>query len=309
MKRLMLTSLLSLVVATSGSSAEVRLQQVPRENSQSKITLSTTINQTLTLAGMDLVTSAQSEMVMSLKSGKRSADGRLAVESKIDSMLSTQEVQGQTYTFDSTNPDQKGTSPLEFLRELHKAAIGQVTTTIYGKDNRVVEVSLNKNIADNLPEQAKGLVKDLLDPAYLKQTNNQDLDRLPTQAVAKGDTWTRTQIVGFGAGQTMTFEIQYTYEGVVDRNGKQLDKITSKSLSVDFKIENSSLPLKLKSSKLTPSGKTELYFDRSQAAVVLAISNGRVAGDLVFEANGMELPAKLDLKMTSKTQTTAVSGK
>ena len=78
---------------------------------------------------------------------------------------------------------------------------------------------------------------------------------------------------------------------------------------MDFKIENPNLPLKLKSSKLTPSGKTELFFDRSQGAIVLAIADGRVTGDLVFEANGMELPSKLDLKMGSKTKTTRLSGK
>lgn len=309
MMRLMLTSLLSLFVATSANSADVRLKQVPRENGQGKTTVSTTVNQTLTIAGMDVVTAATSEMVMSFKSGKRNADGKLAVESRIESMLVTQEVQGQTYNFDSTNPDQKGTSPFEFLRDLHKAAVGQVTTTIYGKDNRVVDVTFDKNITKDLPDQAKDLVKDLFDPEYLKQTGNQELDRLPSQAVSKGDTWTRTQVVGFGAGQTMTFQVQYTYDGVVDRNGKQLDKITSKSLSVDFKIENPNLPLKLKSSKLTPSGKTELFFDRSQGAIVLAIADGRVTGDLVFEANGMELPSKLDLKMASKTKTTRLSGK
>jgi len=310
MKRMTLCATLILLVSVSSADAQVLLKQVPRENSRVETQIQSNVKQTLNIGGMDVVTAADTKMVISVTTGQRDGEGRLPAESKVKSMQVTTEVQGQVYNFDSANPDEKGTSPLEFLRDLHKLAVKQTTTTVFGKDGRVVEVKIDKSVGDKLPEQAKGLVGDLFDPDQLKLKGNQDLDRLPGQAVKPGDSWTRTETAAFGSGQTMTFEVQYTYAGTAEHKQKQVDRITAKTLSVVFKIdEQSPLPLRVKSSELKAAGTTELLFDRTHKAVVATDSTVQVTGDLTFTVNGQELPAKLDLKMTGTSETAPVEGK
>ena len=65
---------------------------------------------------------------------------------------------------------------------------------------------------------------------------------------------------------------------------------------------NSKSPLKVKSSelKITSSDGT-ILFDREKGAIVESTSKMRSEGDKKTEINGMELPAKLDLTIESKT--------
>ncbi|MFP6762585.1 MAG: hypothetical protein VB858_03170 [Planctomycetaceae bacterium] len=307
MKRITLCASLILLVSVSSTHAQVLLKQVPRENSHVETRIQSNVKQTLNIGGMDVVTAADTQMVMSVTTRQRDAEGRVPADSKVKSMQVTTEVQGQVYNFDSANPDEKGTSPLEFLRDLHKLAVEQTTTTVYGKDDRVVEVKIDKSVGDKLPEQAKGLVGDLFDSDQLKFKSNQELDRLPGQVVKTGDSWTRMEVWAFGSGQTMTFEVQYTYAGTAEHKKQSVDRITARTLSAVFKIDDQSpLPLRVKSSELKAVGTTELLFDRTHKTVVATESTVQVTGDLTFTVNGQELPAKLDLKMTGTSETAPV---
>ncbi|MBI3837448.1 MAG: hypothetical protein HY288_05895 [Planctomycetia bacterium] len=44
-----------------------------------------------------------------------------------------------------------------------------------------------------------------------------------------------------------------------------------------------------------------VLFDRQRGPVVESCSSMRITGDMVFTANNMDLPAKLDLKMQTTT--------
>ncbi len=101
-----------------------------------------------------------------------------------------------------------------------------------------------------LPEAIRPLVKGQLDPENLKKAANQEIDNLPTEPVNKGDSWQRAQTANFGAGQVMTFQNKFTYEGTIEKNGKTLDKITHKTLSVDFALLGSVTPFQFMLGKL-----------------------------------------------------------
>jgi hypothetical protein len=209
-------------------------------------------------------------------------------------------VMGANYFFDSANPDNAGTSALETLRELHKALSRRTTTTVYDKQNRVDSITSDQDVLNNVPEAVRTLAKDQLDAEYLKKTANQELAKLPADPVNKGDSWQRTESVNFGAGQVMTFESRYTYEGTIEKEGKELDKISVKVQKIDFGIENSPLPLTVKTSQLK-ADETEgtILFDRARGQSIESHSNLRITGDITFVAGDKELPAKLDLKIES----------
>ena len=104
----------------------------------------------------------------------------------------------------------------------------------------------------------------------------------------------------FGAGQIMTFQTKYTYEGTVEKDGKTLDRITSKTLSVDYSLQDSPLPLQLKGSDLKAAESEGVtLFDRELGRAVESNSSIRITGEITFAVNNMDLPSKLDLKMQS----------
>jgi hypothetical protein len=281
---------------------QVTLEQKFVDDSSYTTESTARLQQTLSIAGMDVETSSDTKSTSKSTLGKRDAEGKLHLEQKVQSLQVTIDVMGMNYTFDSANPDDKGTSPLEVIRDVHKALAKQTTTIVYDKSNRAVAVETNQDIVGSLPTAIQDLVKSQLDPAQLKNKANEEIDQVKADPVNKGDTWQRTVAANFGAGQMMDFKTEYTYEGTVDKDGKTLDRITSKILEVNFALDNSPLPLALKSSDLKAAESAGvILFDRQRGQIVDSNASMRITGEMTFTVNNMDLPAKLDLKIESAT--------
>ena len=136
----------------------------------------------------------------------------------------------------------------------------------------------------------------------MKNATNQELDQLKSDPIQQGDSWQRVLSANFGAGQVMDFKTEFTYEGPVEQDGKTLDKVTSKTLSVTFALDNSPLPFSLKTSNLKPAESAGLIlFDRQRGAMVETSSKLRITGNITFVLNNQDLPAKLELKIEKAT--------
>jgi hypothetical protein len=300
MLRLLVSSVLFLAFSVTAN-AQVKLERKIVEGSTFTVSTTSNIEQKLTIAGMDTDTNADTRSVSKATVGKRDGLGMLRVQEKVESLQVNLTAAGQQYSFDSNNPDNKGGSVLEFIRDIHKALAKSVSTVVYDKNNRVHAVERDENLLASLPEQARDLVKGQVDPEQLKQNANQEIEKLPSDPVQKGDTWVRTETANFGAGQVMTFQTEYTYQGTVEKNGRTLDKITSKVMSVMFALQaDSPLPLKLKGSELkADASEGTLLFDRELGRAAESTSSTHITGDITFTLNDMELPSKLDLKIKS----------
>lgn len=295
------TLALGLVIA-SGLSAfgQVKLDRKIPEGATLTVESTSRIEQKLTIAGMDTETASDTKSVVKAVSGKRDAAGMLRVEEKPESMQISTTVMGQNYFFDSANPDTAGSSALEVLRPLHKALSRSTTVKNYDKDNRLQTIEQDQNALNTVSEEVQKLVKSQLDPEYQKKTANQDLEKFPTDPVKKGDSWQRTETVNFGAGQVMTFQSRYTYEGTVEKDGKTLDKVTQKVESVDYTLQDSPLPFTVKGSQLKAAeSDTTMLLDRKLGAIVDSKSALRITGEITFVIGGNDVPAKLDLKIES----------
>jgi hypothetical protein len=287
-----------LLALAATSFGQVKLERKMPEGATYTTEAVNRFEQKLTIAGMETDSEADARTVTKSTIGQRDAAGMLRVTDKIESMQISITAMGSNYVFDSANPDNKGNSSLEAVRDLHKALARQTTTTTYDNTNRVHKVELEQDVLGQLPDQVQQLAKSQLDPEYLKKQANQQLDQLPSEPVKKGDTWQRTESVNLGAGQVMTFGVDYTYEGTVEKDGKTLDKISSKVTSVSFALENSPLPLMVKGSQLkAEESEGTVLFDRTRGQIVESSSSSRVAGTIDFVINNMDLPSKLDLKI------------
>ncbi len=290
------------LVLTFGTATfgQVKLERKMHEGKSYTVEVSAKIDQKLTIAGMETDTSSDTRSTVKATSGKRDVGGMLRVQEKVESLNINMVVMGQNYSFDSAAPDAKGTSPLEALRDIHKALARRISTTVYDKDNRVYAVESDQDVLSSLPEELQKIAKSQLDPANLKKAANQQLDQLTAEPVNKGDSWQRSESVNFGAGQVMTFQNKYTYEGTIEKDGKKLERITTKATSVTFALEDSPLPFTLKGSDLkTEESEGVMLFDRELGQVVESTSSVRITGEITFVFNNMDLPSKLDLKITA----------
>ncbi len=293
------------------ASAQVKLERKAQEGTSKSTEVSSRTEQKLTIAGMEIDSESDSRTVVKSTIGKRDDAGNLRVQEKIASLLVTIKAMGSEYLFDSANPDKESGGTFEMMRPLHKAMSRRTSTTVYGKDGKVAQVEYDQDILNDLPDNVRQLVKNELDPETAKKAANDELDRLPAEPVKKGDTWERTSKLNIGAGQSMTISTHYTYEGETEKDGRTLDRISTKVLSVDYALEpGSALGLTLKESALKPAeSKGEILFDRQKGQIVSSSSSIKIVGDITFVVNGKELPSKLDLKMENGTQIRPEAGK
>jgi hypothetical protein len=281
---------------------QVTLKHKFREGSSQVIETTARIEQSLTINGMAIDTASDTRVTTRNSVGSRDLEGKLRVKEKTEALQISMDVMGMKYEFDSTTPDNKGGSPLEILRDVHKALMRRTTTIVFDKSDKAVAIETDEDTLGTLPVEVQSLVKSQLDPEHLKTEANDAIDLIKRDPISKGDTWQRVKSTNFGAGQVMDFKTEYTYDGAVEKDGKPLDKITSKNLSVTFALDNSPLPFTLKSADLkSPESEGVILFDRERGQVVESTSKVRVTGDIIFSFNGNDLPAKLDLKMQSAT--------
>jgi len=137
-----------------------------------------------------------------------------------------------------------------------------------------------------------GLGNDMVGPDSLKGiVQGSVIVPLPKDAVGKGKSWSQKTDQKTGMGQVET-DTQYTYDSVIEKGGKKLDKILVKP---DVKIkptENAKIQIKLKSN----SGKGAVLFDNEACRIVEARSEANM--QMEMEAGGMTIDADMKTNTT-----------
>ncbi len=91
------------------------------------------------------------------------------------------------------------------------------TTQIYNKDGSLNKVTIPKAAHDGL----EGPLKNEFNAKQISDSIKQEHGRLPNKAVSKGDTWVRKEVMPLGAGQVLNLRVDYTYEGIIEKNNQQ----------------------------------------------------------------------------------------
>jgi len=305
MKRLALSlAAVALLSPLTVLQAQVKLEHKFPDGRKTTVNTYVRVEQTLTIGGMDIPTISEQNITTTTANGKRQADGKLESQHKITSLQSTLNVVGMELTFDSANPDAPAPgTQLDSLLDVFKAIAGSNWTMTYGEDNTVLSVKGSEAALEGLSDELKAAAEGQLDPENLVNQSNQELKVLPDEPVKQGDTWEREEVVVFDAYQSMTFKTVYKYEGTVEKGGKMLDKITSKTTEVTYKMKaDSPSPLKIVDSDLKVEDSTgTILFDRAAGMFVDAMDKKHVVGSIKCDINGQELPGKLDLSFETTT--------
>ncbi|MSU43282.1 MAG: hypothetical protein EXS22_04465 [Pedosphaera sp.] len=292
---------LALLCAATLAQAQVSLEHKHTENTVRTVQTEILVQQTLTIAGMDIETKTAQTRVVESSSGKRAEDGSLRVRDQVKKLNAKLNLPGGVeLTFDSAAPNEKAPVPqLEMLMDVFRATMKAPATRIYDKQGRLTAVEMPKGAFDGIND----LVKPDVNADKLKKEAEQLAGQLPDKAVSKGDTWVRKESMSLGGGQTMRFQVDYEYKGTIEKDGRTLDLIVAKATSVDYEMDaNAPGPLKVKNSEMkVADAKTTLHFDRELGLFRETESTLHITGEITFLANGQELPGKVDLTIKSKS--------
>ncbi len=300
MTRLPLSLLIiGLLTATTGADVKLERKYLPGTAATSQIEANT--KQVLTIAGMNFENTSERFIITTSKTGTRNEDGILPITTTIDKLqVNLSFPGGIKEMFDSGNPEKKAENALlEPVFDLLRVLVKTKTTTLLDNENNIKAIEFPDNPAEKVGDDFKSS----FDAEKRKKAAENERGVLPDKPVKAGDSWTHTTDADLSGGQTLTLETRYEYVGTEQKDGKTLDKITLKTISVRYAMDpNAKSPLKVKSSELkVSSSEGTILFDREKGAVVTSVSKLRIEGDLKVDANGMELPATLDLTIENRT--------
>lgn len=255
--------------------------------------------QVLTVAGMETKTGSEQTITTVLQNGRRAADGTLPVRHTVASLVAEVRLPGGIEVeYDSAKENDSSNSQFAAVLQVLNAMSKSDWTAIHGQDNRITTIKPQDDALAGVDAGTRELIKRQFDPEYLKVQANNLINRIPTTPVQVGDSWERTETLRLEGGQNMTFKIRYEYQGAVNRGGRNLDKIDSRTLTVDYNVDPNG-PLRIVNSdlKIAESSGT-IYFDRQRGEMAGTQERVRIRGQLTFDVNGMQIPGNLDLTMS-----------
>jgi len=305
MNRIAIKSTLLALCLASVAAAQTQLAFKHNEGTSATET-TTKVRQTLSIAGMDVATEALATATTRQTVGKRMPDGTVRMEEKTEAMAITVALPGGVKVeFDSRKPDaaKSDVPQLQGLVDTWKILSGASYTYVLDKNGKVTAVEGTQKVIDTAPPAAAAAVKDALNPDKLRKQANQGFGVLPDGAVKKGDKWSRTETVELGAGQSLTFQTFYEYQGQVEKGGKTLEKIGIFHSGVKYDVApNEMIPFTVTGSDLkVESSSGTVLFDPALGDVVENSSTVRITGPLTLSINGLELPAKVDVTLENTT--------
>ncbi len=263
------------------------------------------LSQKLTIGGMVIPTESEQNVTVATVVGKRDADGTLRLGQQTRGLVVRATVPGSPpILFDSTKPDQKTGNPTaDLVTDISRVLSGAAFTLVLDRDNRVTRIEGAEAVIARVPDSAKEGLRKAYATDELGRQVRQDLAIFPQAEVKRGDTWTRTEVMPIGGGQTLTFEVTYEYDGTMERDGRTLDRVKQVMTAVKYAVEGGDPQgARVTASTLRVESSSGHYlYDRERGIVVERSQHAAVKGPLTLSANGMEIPAELDLTIETST--------
>lgn len=297
--RTVMPAALLVIGFATAAAAQVNLQLRTPEG-VSTVTTQVNVKQILTLAGMDIPTESQVSSRAQVTSSKPGADGSQRIEEKTTGFkikLATP-VGNLDYDLDKPDPKAGEGTPLQPLVAGFGALKGLAYTVVV-RDGKAAGVEGIEEALGKVPAASVEALRSQLNPNTIKREWQQSFDALPGKPVKKGDTWTRTEFMNLGAGQILTYDVQYEYQDPIQKDGRTLDKVSIVFTKVTYSVEGAGLGgLKVLSSDLKVDQSFGQYLlDREAGTIVERSTNVHITGPMLFDFNGAQLPGKVDLSL------------
>jgi Family of unknown function (DUF6263) len=281
-------------LTAAAASAQTTLRYKFKEGETLKYVLAQKMKMTMNLMGnnVDMSMSQSSDLRWNIQSVDSKGNAKIAIKfgrnkMSMDSPMGKIEV-------DSDNAQEPDDPIGQALFKVIKALAGLEIAAGMSPIGELTDVKLPEKAVKELQKLPGGdAFGDLLTPEGLKRMMSQSGLVMPQEAVEKGAKWKRKNEMKLPFGK-MVAEVDYTYEGPADKDGRALEKITLKPKATIEPNPNAPFLLKLKSQ----DGSGTAFFDNS-AGRLLELTNVQNL-EMEIEVMGMAISQKMTQTMTMK---------
>jgi len=270
--------------------------------------MTTKTDQTMKIMGNDVKQVQNQIFYFSWKPTSDDKDGRVTLEQEIIGVQMDIEIGGSKISYDSVK-DAAANNP---LGDFFKALVGsKFIVTLNTRTLKVENVEgrdefVKKLVAAN--PQMRQLLDTILSKDALKEMSEPTFAVIPTEATAKGKTWTRDTNLDMGPIGKYRNNYKYTYEGPEGAGDKQVQKIKCET-NLTYEQPNDAggqggLPFKIKSAALKSTNPTgEIRFNNSSGRLESAKTVLKLDGKLAIEIGGQTTDVTLAQEQTSTIET------
>jgi Family of unknown function (DUF6263) len=285
-----------------GSGEELKFKAFDEKASPFFQEVDTYTTQVMKVMGQDVKQVQKQTFYIEWTPKPKDKQGNYVVEQKVVGVKMNIDIGGNTITFDSFAEKQ----PQNPMTDFFKALMKQKLTFIIMPDLKVDKIEGREEFIKSLSE-TNPAIKTLLDTIMSKDALTKMAEptwwAVPSKAVSKGDTWTKTSELNLGPIGKYDTKFTFTYEGPVQT--KQ-DKI---KIDADLKYtqpskDSTGLPFTIKSAKLeSKNGTGEAFFDRAAGRIDSSKLTMKLEGTLTIEVGNMATEISLNQDQTSTTRT------
>ena len=255
----LLTLLVSLTFAQN-LAAQRKLTFQYQTGSENVLTVKTDTEIVMKYMGQDIRTAMQMETGISQYIDSVSTDGMATIIQKLTRLKMAVEggPLGVKLAFDSTQAESNEASLSEILKPLVGAEFEIVVSRLGKVHDFKPPTELLATLAKQPGSQALGQV---FTPDGFRQMASQGSLAFPDKALRVGDQWQDSITLAAAQFGETEVKLQYTYEGVVEVDGKQLDKIGIQ-MTTSVKPPKNPTGAQLKIREQSSQG--TLYFDNQR---------------------------------------------
>ncbi len=278
----LLAALLAVLTLAGAAQAQTTLRYKYKQGDQLDYVIDQDQKMTMSLNGMDF--NVKIAMVIDMTWNTLGVDqsGNAKIKVRVGRVKMVMDGPMGKVEVDSKDTDEPDDPVGKILGQLVKSLGGMEMTCTADATGDLTDVKVSEGTIKKL----KGLpgldqIGDLFSPDSMKSMVSGNMV-LPKDPVKKGDTWTQKANSKLPFGKVIG-ETKYTYEGMVDKDGKQLAKIAAKP---DVKIEsdpNAKIQIKVKENK----GKGYTLFDNSAGRIIESTNETTMMAEL--EIAGMTI--------------------
>jgi hypothetical protein len=263
----------------------VKLEMKFKEGDKFYVETVSNTKQVMEFMGVKNESETDSTLVTSFTVKKSDKDG-VVIEQKIESIK---------------NKSSGGLPGADKIVDALKGATFKLTLNNKGEVTKIegYDEFVKKLSADN--ELAGKMLKSFMSEDTIKATAAENFAFLPPMAVAKGDTWKRSQAVPLGPLGNLKGETTYTYKGA-GKDGEEINFDQTLEYAPP-KEGDDSLPFKITKGEMKADKATgSLTFDASKGRLVKTEQSTKMKGSLTFEVAGNTTTVTLEMTQTAKSK-------
>jgi hypothetical protein len=237
--------------------------------------------------GKDVTVNMNQDMKMSWQVLKVDDQGRGKIKVAITEMKMSMDGPMGQLEVDSKNPKELNDPVGKVLNQVVTAISGMEMTFTADPTGDIKEVKIPEKVTNDLKAlPGAEMMGELFSEAGLKKMAHGGIE-FPKEAIDKGKSWSHKADMKLPLGQ-IKGEVQFTYEGPVERDGKKLEKIALKPNVTIEAAPDAPFKMKLKSQE----GKGHFFFDNDAGRIVAVDSSQTM--EMIIDVNGMQIPQKIE---------------